>query len=104
MIYLLEYGDKANRIPFRVVKVYEHHILLESMRYPSEYGMSKSFRMCAHKLDLIGHGLTWKGFIHWVEGRPLFSDYVFSAHKGYKNSINVLKEWDRVKRHEKILS
>ena len=96
MYYLLEFGDKQKRIPFKIIGRNEHHIEMQSMKYPSAYGMSRPFRMSAHPMDLT-QPLDRKGLIRWVENREAFAETVLAAHRGFQREKDILKEWDKIK-------
>ena len=99
MYYLLRFGDKVKEVPFRMVEKYQYHYSMESMRYPSELGMSVPFRMSAHEHEL-NRPLTREQLISWVEKRPTFTGLIFAAHNGNAEAKRMLKEWDEIKRVE----
>ena len=99
MYYMCTYGDKDKTIPFEFVKENnEHHTLLKSISYPSEYGMSRPFNISEYNKDLEKCEVSWGYVVRWVESRPIFADTVMAAHKGNQRAKNILKEWDEVKR------
>lgn len=88
----------SKMIPFRVVKSYAHHVLLESMRYPSVIGLSNSFKMSVFPKDLAAAlVMNEKQFIAWAEERREYVNTVSTAGQGNPRSIRTLREWNKIK-------
>lgn len=91
--YMMELPGYPKEIPYQVVKVYERFALLQNVQYPSEYGFSQPFYVCALPIEL--HTRMSKDMvIRWVERQERTLLTRKMARDGDGVSRRIIDQWE----------